>query len=339
KSTSTEGVNELPIPLRLGEGDSPVADSFTAAKAEPSLCPAPNFLRSSIHVLYISFVFQTYKLEQLGIGHENLVYFEAKRLGVGLRIVDCDLDLQVSEVHPSEPLRQLGGIRQRVASSIQPLPVSKACCLHDQGVALPLPDRVTVPGGLVDRGQTAAVGEDLPEAGVVLVENQKQPWILDDLLEPTDPCVSFDNAYRQTSRDGLAGLGRRVPGLCQFRHSGSIRQTALYARSNVEKLGLPWIVLNVPNPGKVRLPVRCSGRWSREVRFSVPRSRNPRRGMAQPLGGKRNARGEQGKKSQHRSMHLNPRLRQFTRSPNCQMSNVCCAMSDGLVKRPTDEMT
>ena len=26
-------------------------------------------------------------------------------------------------------------------------------------------------------------------------------------------------------------------------------------------------------------------------------------------------------------------------SQNCQMSNVCCAMSDELVKRPTDEMT
>src|SRR5436309_3017244 len=293
---------------RLGEGDSPVADSFTAAKAERSLCPAPNFLRSSIHVLYISFVFQTYKLEQLGIGYENLVYFEAKRLGVGLRIVDCDLDLQVSEVHPSEPLRQLGGIRQRVASSIQPLPVSKACCLHDQGVALPLPDRVTVPGGLVDRGQTAAVGEDLPEAGVVLVENQKQPWILDDLLEPTDPCVSFDNAYRQTSRDGLAGLGRRVPGLCQFRHSGSIRQTALDARSNVEKLGLPWIVLNVPNPGKVRLAVRCSGRGSREVRFSVPRSRNPRRWMAQPLRKKRDTGRDQDSKNKNGSSHVSLQL-------------------------------
>src|SRR5207249_10966211 len=136
------------------------------------------------------------------------------------------------------PLCNLGGIRQRVAFGIQPLPVPKAGCLCDQGVALPLPDRVTVPGGLVNSGQGPPIGEDLPEARVVLVENQKQPGNLDDLLEPAYPCVSFYNAYRQTPCNGLAGFGRRAPGLCQFRYPGSIGQSARDAWSNVKKLGL-----------------------------------------------------------------------------------------------------
>src|SRR5437867_3297037 len=128
------------------------SSTMVLPQTESSLRLASKFLRSGIHVLDILFVFQTYKFEQLGIGYENLVHLESPRLGVGLGIVDRDLGFQVSEVHPAEPLRNLGGIRQRVAFSVQPLPVPKAGCLHDQGVALPLSDRVTVPGGLVDGG-------------------------------------------------------------------------------------------------------------------------------------------------------------------------------------------
>src|SRR5262245_54961107 len=69
------------------------------------------FRRSGIHVLYILFVFQTYKLEQVGIGYENLVDLDSPWLGVGLAVVDRDLDFQVSEVYAAEPLRNLRGIR------------------------------------------------------------------------------------------------------------------------------------------------------------------------------------------------------------------------------------
>src|SRR5881396_2018663 len=285
--------------------------TMVLAQTESSFRLASKFLRSGIHVLDILFVFQTYKFEQLGIGYENLVHLESPRLGVGFGILDRDLDFQVSEVHPAEPLRSLGGIRQRVAFSIQPLPVPKAGCLHDQGVAFPPPNRVTVPGSLIDRGQEPPIGEDLPEAGVVLVENQKQPRNLDDLLEPAYPCVSFYNAYRQTPCNGLAGLGWRAPGLRQFRYPGSIGQAALDAWSNVKKLGLPWIVLNVPDSRKVRLTVRCFGSGGGEVRFSVRRSRNPRRGVVQPLRGERNARREQDNQSQDRSPHFLSPVRQL----------------------------
>src|SRR6266481_5666495 len=51
-------------------------------------------------------------------------------------------------------------------------------------------------------------------------------------------------------------------------------------RTEVVKI---FSVIDYPNSGQVRFAVRGLGRWGREVRFTIRSSRNPRRGIVQPL--------------------------------------------------------
>jgi len=71
--------------------------------AEPLVRLASSFLGPGIHVLYIFFIFQTDVLQQIRIGRVNLAHRDGPRLGVNLGIIDCDLDLQMSEVRTPEP--------------------------------------------------------------------------------------------------------------------------------------------------------------------------------------------------------------------------------------------
>src|SRR5579864_7258714 len=109
-------------------------------------------------------------------------------------------------IHPAKSLRDLRGVRHGVAKSIQPNPIPKASGRYDESIAVPFPDRVAIPCGLHVVGPRTPVGEDLPVALVVLVENHKQPRSLDDFPVRTMR-VSFRNADRQTPRNGLVRLG------------------------------------------------------------------------------------------------------------------------------------
>ncbi len=92
--------------------------------------------------------------------------------------------------------------------------------MHYQAVAFPSRGGVAVPGGLGIFRQRAAVGEDLPVAGVAFVDNDQQPRDLNEL-----PQLGIDQHARRAERQamrcrivfpvvGLALLhGFRGPGL------------------------------------------------------------------------------------------------------------------------------
>ena len=54
------------------------------------------------------------------VGHDLLLYSDGERPRVRLRIVNRDVDLQLSEVHAPEPFGQLQRVGERVACSVEP---------------------------------------------------------------------------------------------------------------------------------------------------------------------------------------------------------------------------
>ena len=99
------------------------------------------------------------ELDQLLVDHDALGDADRERLGVGLRVVDRDRDVQLAEPRPREPLGDLALIGQRTPPHVEPAAVDEVVRLHHERVALPAADRVAVPPGLgpADRRQGPAV--------------------------------------------------------------------------------------------------------------------------------------------------------------------------------------
>src|SRR5690606_7787738 len=96
------------------------------------LNPAPELL-----------VFVADKLDQLLVGQEPLVYSHSPRFGVGLRIVDGKVDLQMAERWTPEALGDLRFPRVRAAVYVEPaiewtvFRAAQVVGLDDQIVAVP----------------------------------------------------------------------------------------------------------------------------------------------------------------------------------------------------------
>ena len=92
------------------------------------------------HVHGVFFVFQAVVIHKFAVQYQRLVELHRPRRGIGLRIVDRDLDFEVSVVRPPDPFDCFGLLRQRFPARIQPKIVAEPAGFHHQRVAFPMAD-------------------------------------------------------------------------------------------------------------------------------------------------------------------------------------------------------
>src|SRR5690242_5329539 len=85
------------------------------------------------------------ELDQFRVEHDPLVNRDGPRLGVGLGIVDGDLDFQMSEIRTPETLDDPAGLGQRAALYIQPAHIFEVRRLDGERLAFPVASRVAEP--------------------------------------------------------------------------------------------------------------------------------------------------------------------------------------------------
>src|SRR5262245_2283879 len=124
------------------------------------------------------------------VSHDLLLDPDGEWARVRFRIVNRDVDLQVTEVHPTEPLGQCQRVGKRIAFAVEPSiarqtgqRAAEVVRLHNQRVTLPVADRVTVPIGLrlTLFGKRAPVHVDGSEAVIRFVHDDDFPRQLNDL--------------------------------------------------------------------------------------------------------------------------------------------------------------
>ena len=87
-------------------------------------------------VLEIAIVL-TGAFEDVAVRHQARLFLDLPRLGIDLRVVDCNLNFHMPEVRPPKMFGDVQRIRSRFARLIQPrLPV-EAAGVDDQGVTIP----------------------------------------------------------------------------------------------------------------------------------------------------------------------------------------------------------
>ena len=156
------------------------------------------------------------ELDQLRIGNQFRVQFGFPRFGIGLRVVDGELDIHVPHVAPMNSLGQMHGVGRRDTASGQPLLPVETAGLDHQRVALPVADRISHPRRIGIRWKFAAVGKDLAEGVLIFVQNQDQSGSLDNLVYVKR--IRFGYAARQAAGFGtvllivlLALVEQRLP--------------------------------------------------------------------------------------------------------------------------------
>src|SRR6516225_7571243 len=101
-----------------------------------SLVLTSSFL-STDHVRGRSFVFRTDEFDQLAAWNDLLIQADSERRGVGLGIVDGDVDPQRAVAQPLKSFGERRLIRQRRPPDVQPAAVPEACRHDDERLALP----------------------------------------------------------------------------------------------------------------------------------------------------------------------------------------------------------
>src|SRR6476646_2186804 len=98
-------------------------------------------LAEDLHVLDVLLVLGADELDQLGVHalvhHQLLVHAHGEGGGVGLGIVDRDVDLHRAVVQPAEPLGDRGGVGLRRAVDVEPAAVAETGGFDHQRVAFP----------------------------------------------------------------------------------------------------------------------------------------------------------------------------------------------------------
>src|SRR5205823_11410794 len=106
-----------------------------------------------------------------GIGRVAQHERDRQRLAQRLRILECDLKLDVSEVHTPESLGHAQLFGMRMTRSIQPRAIVEPRAVDDERVAVPASDRVSEPARIRIRRQDSPVDEDLTvSAGAAFVQ-------------------------------------------------------------------------------------------------------------------------------------------------------------------------
>ena len=102
--------------------------------------------------------------------------------GIGLGVVDRDLNVHVPEVLAPEARRHVQRLRGGLSQLIQPDPSIETSGVDDQRVAFPFTGRVSMPRWLDVgmRREFAAIEESLPPEIEGLVDEEDDAWRLDD---------------------------------------------------------------------------------------------------------------------------------------------------------------
>ena len=88
------------------------------------------------HPLHRLLVFEAVVVDELGVDDDRLIQPYRPRLRVGLRIVDRDLDVEVSEARTADALGHTRLCRNRAAGNVEPV-VTESDRLDDERVTLP----------------------------------------------------------------------------------------------------------------------------------------------------------------------------------------------------------
>src|SRR5579883_2272263 len=230
--------------------------------------------------------------EQFGIRHKAEADANRDRHEVRPRIVDRDAGLQMPEIAAPEALRHTHGFTARMPDHVQGAFVVEADGFDHERVSHPLSHRIAKPARLRVFRELAAVGEDLAEYRVGLVEKQRGAGRLDDFVRDRKQ-VRKRQTGRGTKRRRLSailgqppecGSGFRLKRLHSERNIGKevekiLRRKILAQAVNVAgKQELPYLgdrsAFRLPDAGKVRLAIGAR-RGRREVRPAVL---GPRRG-------------------------------------------------------------
>src|SRR5260221_14330543 len=112
------------------------------------------------------------EFDEVRVELDGLIDLHRPWPGIRFGIIDGDFDFQIAVIHAPEPLDPLCGVGQRSAVDIEPPAVPESGGLNHQRVTLPLPGRIAVPPRLrIVCRQRPSVGEDLPDAGIALVQD------------------------------------------------------------------------------------------------------------------------------------------------------------------------
>jgi len=98
--------------------------------------PADSLLANQVRK--ILFVLIANGLEQIAVQQQNRINLYRPRLGIGLRIVECELDVHVPEVPTVKALDHSQSFRMGVAGKIEPGFVVEARRFDHQRVAFPV---------------------------------------------------------------------------------------------------------------------------------------------------------------------------------------------------------
>src|ERR1700687_1981539 len=169
------------------------ANTWAAARPmplDPPVIRTTAFFKSMCSMVIVLFPAQVRQvffvfaeiLEHIGVRQKFVRNLYREGLGVHLRIVKSYLVIQVSEIAAPEALHDAEGFAMGVAHGIERSLVIETGRFDDQGVALPVPRRVTIERRKVDLfRKLAAVSVDLPVEVAGLVHNHCQPRGLTDL--------------------------------------------------------------------------------------------------------------------------------------------------------------
>src|SRR5262245_65426071 len=85
------------------------------------------------------------ELDHLGVHLDLLIHSDGERLGIGLWIIDRNVDLEPAKTRPSIALANRCLIRQRAAAHIEPAVISEVVRLGDERVTVPMTNRISIP--------------------------------------------------------------------------------------------------------------------------------------------------------------------------------------------------
>src|SRR5215475_1908188 len=149
------------------------------------------------------------ELDHFLVQQDALLNGNGPWLCVRFGVVDCDFDLEATEIWPAESFGHFRSISQGIADDIQPTLVDEMTRLNDERISVPSSHRVSIPPRLGIRPRQApSVQIDLTKSVICFVHDDDQLRSLDDLTR-LRMIVELHDAHRQAVRIGiiLAAVG------------------------------------------------------------------------------------------------------------------------------------
>src|SRR5206468_1808780 len=153
-------------------------------------------------VFEVPFVLVADSLHEFRIQHQSGLFFDGPRFRVGFRIIDRDLNIDVAEIPPPEPLDQMECFRRRRAQLIHPHLSVKASRVHNERVTVPFTGGITEPRWRRVLSQLPAVEVNLPPKTEGLMNNDDVVAHLNNLPWP-GRCRNSRHTLRQAVRGRL----------------------------------------------------------------------------------------------------------------------------------------